>query len=141
MIRILFSFIFCLTLITTALAQTDEQQVAASVESLRKAMIDGDKASLEKIASEQLSYGHSSGLIENKSAFVQNIVSGNSDFVTIDLSEGTISLVGDVALVRHKLVAETNNNGQPGKANIGVLLVWKKQDGNWKLLARQAYKL
>jgi len=141
MTRIFFSTIFCITLISTGHAQADEQQVASAVEQLRKAMIDADKASLEKIASAQLTYGHSSGLIENKSAFVQNIVSGNSDFVTIDLSEQTISLVGDVALVRHKLAAETNNNGQPGKANIGVLLVWKKEDGNWKLLARQAYKL
>ena len=123
------------------MAQTDEQQVAAAVETLRKAMIDADKAALEKIAADQISYGHSSGLIESKAAFVQNIVSGNSDFVTIDLSEQTISIVGDVALVRHKLVAETNNNGQPGKANIGVLLVWKKQGGSWKLLARQAFKL
>ena len=123
------------------MAQTDEQQVAAAVETLRKAMIDADKAGLEKIAAEQLSYGHSSGLIENKTAFVQNIVSGNSDFVTIDLTDQTISIIGDVAVVRHKFVAETKNNGQPGKANIGILLVWKKQEGNWKLLARQAFKL
>ena len=139
--KILCSFIITILLSTTVMAQTDEQQVAAAVETLRKAMIDADKSTLEKIASEQISYGHSSGLIENKSAFVQNIVSGNSDFVTIDLSEQTVSIVGDVALVRHKLVAETNNNGQPGKANIGVLLVWKKQEGIWKLLARQAFKL
>lgn len=123
------------------MAQTEEQQVAAAVETLRKAMIDADKTTLEKIAADQISYGHSSGLIENKAAFVQNIVSGNSDFVTIDLSEQTISIAGDVALVRHKLVAETNNNGQPGKANIGVLLVWKKQARQWRLLARQAFKL
>ncbi|HEY3403501.1 MAG TPA: nuclear transport factor 2 family protein [Ohtaekwangia sp.] len=139
--KILCSLIIFILLSTTLMAQTEEQQVAAAVETLRKAMIDADKTTLEKIAADQISYGHSSGLIENKAAFVQNIVSGNSDFVTIDLSEQTISIAGDVALVRHKLVAETNNNGQPGKANIGVLLVWKKQARQWRLLARQAFKL
>jgi ketosteroid isomerase-like protein len=79
--------------------------------------------------------------MEDKAAFVKNIASGNSDFVTIKLTDQTIQVDNDVALVRHKLVAQTNNAGTPGTANLGVLLVWKKQQGKWKLLARQAFKL
>ena len=32
-------------------------------------------------------------------------------------------------------------DGKPTTTKIGVLQVWQKQDGNWKLLARQGYKL
>ena len=37
----------------------DEKEVAARVETLRKAMQDADKSALENIAAEELSYGHS----------------------------------------------------------------------------------
>ncbi len=126
----------------TLLAQTkDEAAVTAAVESLKKAMIDGDRASLEKIAAPALSYGHSSGKIEDKAAFVEAIASGKSDFVTIDLTDQTITVSGDVAIVRHKLAATTNDGGKPGTVNLAILTVWKKQGKEWKLLARQAVKL
>lgn len=124
-------------------AQTPEQnEVAAAVETLRKAMVDADKATLEKITAEGLSYGHSGGLVENKAAFVEALVSGKSDFVSITLEDQTIEIVGNVALVRHKLHGETKDRDKPpGTANIGVLLVWQKEKKQWKLLARQAFKL
>ena len=134
--------VFCLAC-TLALGQSkEEKEVTAAVEFLRKAMLDGDKASLDKIAAPELSYGHSSGTIEDKAAFIEALVSGKNDFVTIALSEQTVQVVGNsLALVRHKLKADTNNGGTPGTANIGILLVFQKQQGQWKLLARQAFKL
>jgi ketosteroid isomerase-like protein len=125
----------------TQAQSADEKQVAAAVEALKTAMVSGKKSQLEAIAAPNLTYGHSSGLLENKAAFVENITSGHSDFVSIDLTDQTIQVDGDVALVRHKLAAKTNNDGTPGTVNLGVLLVWKKQQGKWKLLARQAYKI
>lgn len=125
-----------------ASAQTKEEKaVASAVEAMRKAMIDGDRTGLQAIAAEDLSYGHSSGKIQSKAEFVEGIASGASDFVTIDLTEQTIKVIGNTALVRHKLSAQTNDGGKPGSVNLGILLVWQKQKGQWKLIARQAYKL
>ena len=104
-------------------------------------MLDGTKKDLENIAANELSYGHSNGLVENKAEFVEALASGKNDFVTINLAEQTIKLAGNTAEVRHKLTGETNNGGQAGTVNLGVLLVWQKQQGQWKLLARQAFKL
>ena len=122
-------------------AQTkEEKQVADAVEQLKTAMINADKNLLEKLADEKLSYGHSGGAVEDKKAFVEKIVSGKSDFVTIDLSDQVISISGKTAIVRHQLKATTNDGGKPGEVSLKVLLVWQKSNGNWKLLARQAVK-
>jgi len=139
----LLSLLLLVNLVTvTVMAQSkDETAVAAAVETLRKAMVDGDKTALEKIAATELSYGHSSGKLEDKAAFVEAIASGKSDFVSIDLTEQTITVSGDVAIVRHKLAAETNDGGKPGAVKLAILTVWKKQGKEWKLLARQAVKL
>jgi len=114
--------------------------VSEVVEMLRKAMIDADKATLENLTSDSLSYGHSTGRIENKKEFVDNIVSGKSDFVTINLTEQTISILDNVAVVRNVLTAATNDSGKPGTTKLKVLLVWQKEKGKWKLLVRQAVK-
>src|SRR5471030_713547 len=111
----------------------DEKAVSEVVEKLRKAMIDGDRAGLESIAADSLSYGHSSGHVEGKKSFVENIASGKSDFVTIDLSDQTISIINNIAIVRHTLNATTNDGGKPGIVKIHVLLVWEKNKGEWKL--------
>lgn len=118
-----------------------EKAVANAVEQLRIAMVDGNKSQLENLVAEKLSYGHSSGKIEDKNLFVTNIANGNSDFVSIDLSEQTISVSGKTAIVRHILKAKTNDGGKPGEAHIRILLVWQKQGGQWKLIARQAVRI
>jgi hypothetical protein len=126
-----------------AFTQTkDERDVADAVELLKIAMIDANKTALENLTAEKLSYGHSGGHIDDKREFVDKIVSGASDFVSIDLTEQTISISDDVAVVRHVLNAKTNDAGKgPGEIHLRILLVWQKQKGGWKLLARQAVKI
>jgi ketosteroid isomerase-like protein len=116
----------------------DEKAVADAVEKLRKAMVDGNKEALQSIVMDNLSYGHSGGHVEGKDEFVEKIVSGKSDFVTIDLSDQKITISGNTAVVRHKLDAKTNDSGKPGDVHLLVLLIFQKEHKQWKLLARQA---
>lgn len=138
--KIILSIAFFLPFLINAQSKT-EKQVAAVVEQLRKAMVDADKTALESLAAEQLSYGHSGGHIDDKKEFVAKLTGGGSDFVTIDLTEQTVSVTGKTAIVRHILTAKTNDNGKPAEVHLRVLLVWQKQGSQWKLLARQAVKI
>ncbi len=130
-----------MTIITVQAQEKEVNAVAQATEQLRKAMIDADKSALESLTADQLSYGHSGGHIDDKKEFVEKIVSGKSDFVTIDLTEQTVSISGKTAIVRHILTATTNDSGKPGEVHLRILLVWQKQNGKWKLLARQAVKI
>jgi ketosteroid isomerase-like protein len=127
---------------TSLFAQSkDEDAVKKVSEELRMAMINADKAKLENLVTDQLSYGHSGGHIDDKKEFVEKIVSGKSDFVTIDIAGQTILISGKTAIVRHILKAQTNDSGKPGEVQLRVMLVWQKLKGGWKLLARQAVKI
>lgn len=125
---------------TLLAADSETDTVGKKVAALRLAMIDADATALKALSSPLLSYGHSGGNIENQAEFIEKIVSGKSDFVTMDLSEQTISISGDTALVRHILNADIKDGGVSNTIKLGVLLVWQKQQGEWKLLARQAFK-
>jgi hypothetical protein len=44
--------------------------------------------------------------------------------------------------VRHIYTGESEREGGKISATkVGVLMVWQKQDGRWRLLARQAYRV
>jgi hypothetical protein len=119
-----------------------ENEVVAAIEVLKKGIIDANKDLLEAITAKELVYGHSNGKVQNKAEFIEEIVSANAlDYISIDLTDQTIRISGNTAVVRHIYSAETINNGAPGHVKIGNMMIWQKQHGKWKLLARQAYKL
>jgi hypothetical protein len=115
-----------------------EKQVAAAAESLRAAMVDPTKEKLEAIITDSLTYGHSGGHVDRKQEFIDKLLTGKSDFVSIDITNQTIQVYKNTAFVRHELTAVTNDNNKPGNVHLLVLLAFVKDHGNWKLAARQA---
>jgi len=125
---------------TTPVAE-DEKAVASAVDSLNKYIITPNKEALANLASDNLSYGHSGGLVQNKQQFVDSLVNGQMDFQTLEGKNQTISIAGNNAIVRHQFVSSASKAGAPTTIDVGNLLIWTKENGKWKLLARQAYKI
>jgi hypothetical protein len=104
-------------------------------------MVESDQPALEKLTSEKLSYEHSSGLVETKSEFIGSYISGKADFISIDITDQTVSIVADIAIVRHKLNGSVSVSGaQPMAIALHVMQIWKKTKKGWTLLARHASK-
>jgi ketosteroid isomerase-like protein len=120
----------------------DATAVADAVSNLTKAMLAADKAKLESLVVDQLSYGHSSGTLQDKTVFVDVIASKKTVYTRIDLTKQTVAVVGNNAIVRHAWESESGTgDGKWNLSQIGVLQVWLKQGADWKLLARQAFKV
>lgn len=119
----------------------DTQAVTDAAEKLRSAMISGERSALESLIVPELTYGHSGGHIDDAKEFVEKLVSKKSDFLTIDITDQNVSIVGNTAIVRHHFYATTADLGKaPGDVTLDILLVWTKIKKDWKLLARQAVK-
>jgi len=120
----------------------DAAAVAEAVSALTKAMLTPDKAKLEALTADQLSYGHSSGKVEDKATFVDVVASKKTIYKSIELSKQTIAVAGNDAIVRHAWESESGTgDGKWNVSKIGVLQVWQKQASGWRLLARQAFKV
>jgi len=126
---------------SSAAESADEAAVDKAVEALRKALLEKDKARLELLSADQLSYGHSSGKVQTKAEFVDGVMTSKALTKSIAFPELSITVVGDAAIARHLFEAEMETDGKPTSVKIGALQVWQKQTGNWKLLARQGFKL
>jgi len=130
----------CATSPGTSTPADEVQAVTVAAEKLRLAMIDPTREALSALVADDLSYGHSGGKVDTKTSFIADLLSSASDFVTIAITDQTVKIVGNDAIVRHTLTADTNDSGKPGKVTLKVLGVWQKQAGQWKLLARQAVR-
>ncbi|MES2807598.1 MAG: nuclear transport factor 2 family protein [Bacteroidota bacterium] len=140
----LIGLLFTLFLFTSTVlfAQSpDEKAIASQIEAMRKAMISGDKQGLSDVLSEQVSYGHSFDYAQNKAQVLDAFVSGKFAFTKIDIKDQKINVEGNTAIVRHKFIADTNDNGKTNSVALGVLQVWKRYQGRWLLYARQGYRL
>ena len=123
-------------------AQTqDEKEIALALERFRLAMVQPDSAVLASLASDDLEYVHSSGAVRNKSEFIKEFTRRWTNFSKVTISNQSIKVSGDNAIVRHRLVADAHNPGYPAVVDIIILMVWRKEGGQWKMLARQAAKI
>jgi hypothetical protein len=119
----------------------DEAAVTQSVEILRRALLEADKAKLEQVASAQISYGHSDGRVETKEQLINAVMTRKQVVKSLAFPELKVSVVGNAAIARHIYLSESERDGKATTTRIGALQVWQKQDGDWKLLARQGFRL
>lgn len=139
--KIIFTLSFFMIIAISGQKKSDVQAVTEAVEKLRLAMISGEKSELESLILPELTYGHSGGHIDDAKEFVEKLVSKKSDFLTIDITNQQVQIVGSTAIVRHHFYATTADLGKtPGDVILDILLVWTKVKKDWKLLARQAVK-
>lgn len=118
-------------------APQNSTSVAEASQKLNQAMVDADRASLTRLMSDELTYGHSGNKVDTKESLIRDLTSGTVDFVNINITGQTVKVVQDTAVVRHTLAADVVVDGKPGEVRINVLQVWLRQDNQWRLLARQ----
>ena len=78
-----------------------EAAVAHAVEALRNATLKADRAQCTALTAEQLSYGHSGGRVENTTQCIDGATSGQSTWTFITITDQTITMVDNDAIVRH----------------------------------------
>ena len=119
----------------------DDASLKEAVEELRKAILTADKAKLTSLTADQLSYGHSSAVVQNKAEFIDGVVNRKVTPKTLDFPELKTFVAGDAGVARHLYVSDSEADGKTTTTKIGTLQVWQKQGGAWKLIARQGFKL
>ncbi len=142
LLSLLVLFFTLLTGMQTVYAQSaDETAVTQAMETLRAAMLVRDAKQYEALISENVSYGHSAGRIENKQEFIKVNVANKAVMKSLTFTDQTVKVTGNTAVVRNTYNGVSELDGKTTTTKIGVLLVWTKEAGTWRLYARQAFRL
>ena len=126
-----------------AFAGADEDAVAKNLEAFRAAQASANAEILASLCAAELSYSHSSGVVEDKATFVANATNGKSKWLSLVYETPTIRVVGPAAIVRFHWLGEQEAvaDGKKSSTNLHILMNWQKQGSDWKLLSRAATKL
>jgi len=129
--------------VTPVFAGADEDAVAKNLEAFRAAQAASNAEGLAALCAAELSYSHSSGVVEDKATFVANATNGKSRWLSLVYENTTIRVVGPAAIVRFHWLgeAEAIPDGKKSSTNLHILMNWQKQGTEWKLLSRAATKL
>jgi ketosteroid isomerase-like protein len=102
-----------------------------------------DSLTLEDLFAKPATYGHSHGNIQTREQAIIGISHNQSTYT--DTAVSNISVIfadDDVAIARHVFKAtETSKDGKVTPLNLGLMLVWVKEKGKWRLFGRQAVGL
>jgi hypothetical protein len=97
---------------------------------------------MKDLVSDRVTYGHSGGNIENKQVMVHNASVSKTVYKNSELERLSIDVDKKSAIVRHTFRAiSVDEKGTEAPLNLGLLQVWKKEHGKWRLWARQAVKI
>ncbi len=97
---------------------------------------------LTDLVSSKVTYGHSTGNVEDKATMIRNAVGNTGSYRNIEIERTGISIDGNTAVLRHNLRGiNVDAAGAESPLNLGILQVWKKENGKWRIWARQAVKI
>ena len=131
-----------LMLTTAAWAQTGkvESQVLQAEKDRFAAMVKADRAALEKILADDLTYTHSNALFESKEQFIKSVTGGTIDYVSVVPSESDwkVRVNGSTAIVNGVAAVNVIDHGKDLKIKLRYTTVHTNRGGTWQLQAWQS---
>jgi ketosteroid isomerase-like protein len=117
-----------------------EQQVLQSEKDRFAAMVKGDRAALEKLVADDVTYTHSTALLQNKEEFIKSVLGGTIDYVSITPSEPDwkVRVNGNTAIVNGVAAVNVIDTGKDRKIKIRFTTVQTNRTGAWQLQAWQS---
>ena len=139
--RIFLFFLFCLSA-NVLFAQGKLESHLAQLERQRfEAMEEKDLAFLDKVLADEVTYGHTNGLMEDRAAHLRNIASANIIYEKIEPLEMDVRTYRKSAVINGLLRVRGKYKGTPFDLQLRYTDVYQKQKGKWKLVAWQSVKV
>ena len=105
------------------------------------AMQKADVAALEKLLGPELSYTHTSGVVQTKDQFIGDIKSGAIKYLSVDVSDTKVMIFGSTAVVTGGASVHIILNGNDMSFKLRYTNVHVNRGGAWQMVAWEATRL
>ena len=110
-------------------------------EARRLAMLESNTQKLDTLMADSMVYVHSSGIIDNKPAYLHLLSSGTVRYETVAFDQLNIQLIGRVGLINGTMKASLTRAGTRKQIATSYMAVWEHTGGDWLLRAVQSTTL
>jgi ketosteroid isomerase-like protein len=137
------TFLTAITLLCATLAAAaPEDEIRQAEMAWVAAVKANDFTKLEGYLASDLIYTHSTGVIEDKAAYLKALKSGSQKYDEISHANLRIKAYGgDTGVVTAKVRMTGQSKGTPFDNQLLMMHVWVKQGGRWQLAAHQTTRL
>lgn len=122
-------------------AGQEERSVSEAETRRFEAMTKGDVAALDGLLAEELTYTHSTGQVETKRQFLDDVRSGRLKYEFIAPEDVLVRVYGTTAVATGRARIQVRTQGQEMGIQIRYTDVYVKRAGRWKLVAWQSTRL
>jgi hypothetical protein len=121
-------------------AQNGEQKLINTSKQFHQAMVEKNKAVINRYTDSALSYGHSNGWVETKTDLIKDLESGYISYQSYKAD--SISVLMNESMANLRFVADITATMKEVTSifHLKVLEVWVMKEKRWVLFARQAVK-
>lgn len=104
-----------------------------------RATMRADVAQLAPLLSAALIYGQADGRVQSKEEYLAAVAAQRMRYESYDYEEmNVIPLAADAALATGRVLARVSLGGRHTQMGIRFLAVWRREDGQWRLVAYQS---
>jgi hypothetical protein len=109
---------------------------------LYRAMLAFDYTALDGLLSDEVSYIHSTGVVETKAEYFAGLRQGLYEYGDITIPSGQTRLFDGVAMTTGVMEMLVGAKGSAkGTIRLQHVLIWRREASTWRLLLRQATRI
>jgi ketosteroid isomerase-like protein len=135
---ILLSLLMCFAVLG---ASPVEQKVLDADKAWAAAVVAKDFAKLDSMLTPDLIYAHSTGVIDDKKAYLGKMKEGKQTYKGIELGTMAVRIHGESAITHGTLRMHGVNANGPFDDRVMTIHMWVKSAGSWKLAGHQTTRL
>jgi hypothetical protein len=121
---------------------SDTQVIANRESELYRAMLAFDYPALDGLLSDEVSYVHSTAVVETKAEYFAGMRGGLYEYGAIDILSARTRMFDGVAMTTGVMDMQVGANGSvKGTIRLQHVLIWRQEAGTWRLLLRQATRI
>jgi hypothetical protein len=121
---------------------SDTQVIADRESELYKAMLAFDYPALDGLLSDEVSYIHSTAVVETKAEYFAGMRRGLYEYGAIEILGTRARMFDGVAMTTGVMDMLVGANGSvKGTIRLQHVLIWRQEAGIWRLLLRQATRI
>jgi hypothetical protein len=142
---LLLSLLLVSTAGPAARAESKKPSAEAAVKAAELARFEAatknDLDTLGKLLADDLTYTHSTGVLETKEVFLAALKSGKLQFKKIEPADLLVRVFDKTAVINGTAKISVVSEGQPKDLSLRFTDVWVNRAGKWQMVAWQSVKL
>ena len=123
------------------MVQDDEREIAQCEHQRYEAMIRGDLVTLSVVLSEDLTYTHTTGVLDTKAQFIAALASGQLKYESITPEGFEVRVYGTAGIVTGTAQMDIRVRGEEARFRIRYTAVYIRRDDRWQMVAWQSTRL